>query len=71
MFMFIYIDLILSQIIALLRSFVSDGKPYSGLLLLLLYGSLFSSSFVLHFLLVESLRDDRIYFPDFFMNDRN
>lgn len=70
--MFIYIDLILSQIIALLRSFVSDGKPYSGLLLLLLlYGSLFSSSFVLHFLLVESLRDDRIYFPDFFMNDRN
>lgn len=70
MFMFIYIDLILSQIIALLRSFVSDGKPYSGLLLSL-YGSLFSSSFVLHFLLVESLRDDRIYFPDFFMNDRN
>lgn len=67
--MFIYIDLILSQIIALLRSFVSAGKPYSGLLLL--YGSLFSSSFVLHFLLVESLRDDRIYFPDFFMNDRN
>lgn len=69
MFMFIYIDLILSQIIALLRSFVSDGKPYIGLLLL--YGSLFFSSFVLHFLLVESLRDDRIYFPDFFMNDRN
>lgn len=66
--MFIYIDLILSQIIALLWSFVSDGKSYSGLLLL--YGSLFSS-FVLHFLLVESLRDDRIYFPDFFMNDRN
>lgn len=64
MFMFIYIDLILSQIIALLMSFVSDGKPYSG-------GSLFFSSFVLHFLLVESLRDDRIYFPDFFMNDRN
>lgn len=69
MFMFIYIDLILSQIIALLRSFVSNGKPYSGLLLL--YGSLIFSSFVLHFLLVESLRDDRIYFPDFFMNDRN
>lgn len=69
MFMFIYIDLILSQIIALLRSFVSDGKPYCGLLLL--YGGLFFSSFVLHFLLVESLRDDRIYFPDFFMNDRN
>lgn len=40
--MFIYIDLILSQIIALLRSFVSDGKPYSG-------GSLFFSSFVLPF----------------------
>lgn len=62
--MFIYFDLILSQIIALLRSSVSDGKPYGG-------GSLFFSSFVLHFLLVESLRDDRIYFPDFFMNDRN
>lgn len=45
--MFIYIDLILSQIIALLRSFVSDGKPYIGLLLL--YGSLFFSSFVLPF----------------------